>query len=185
VRKASTVDPAFVLQAVMFQKKEIIKLKNKIIIYLLLLAGDDAVPEKEESSPAPPSSERQTGRTGRKERTGGTGGTGRAGGTTETGETRRTAGRERTGRRTGSGASARTPSSQIRYIHFRNLGLASSMPFTTFSGREGSEPQRKKTRERKTGSCWQLGGGGVGVEGFEGELMREADVSLPSPSSSS
>jgi hypothetical protein len=65
---------------------------NKILIYFLLLAGDDAVPDKEESSPPPPSSERQTGREGRKERTGGT------------------------GKRTGSEASARTPSSQIRYI---------------------------------------------------------------------
>jgi hypothetical protein len=69
---------------------------NKIIIYFLRLAGDDAALDKEGSSPPQPSSERQTGRTGRKERTGRTGGA---------------------GRRTGSEASARTPSSQIRYIH--------------------------------------------------------------------
>jgi hypothetical protein len=117
---------------------------NKIIIYFLLLAGDDAVLEKEESSPPPPSSERQTGRrTGRKERTGSTAGTGGTGGRGGTGGTAGTGG---TGRRTGSEASARTPSSQIRYyIHTfqRSRAIVSSMSFTSFSWGGGGGPNHR------------------------------------------
>jgi hypothetical protein len=59
------------------------------------------------------------------------------------------------------------------------------MSFTTFSGGEGSEPQRKKTKDRKNRKLLAGEGGGCCVEGFEGELMREADVFLPPLSSSS
>jgi hypothetical protein len=138
---------------------------NKILIYFLLLAGDDAVLEKEGSSPPPPSSEIQTGRTGRKERTGGTGGTG------GTGRKERAGG---TGKRTESEASARTPSSQIRYIHtfqksrasLKNQGeldrsIGASLPFTTFWGEKGPNHRGKKLEKGKqevVGS-WGRGGG--------------------------